>query len=60
MTIALFEARALTPLVNFLERNGFRAAKLLDQQRIPVELVRNGRPRLPLKEIVSRQHRLAT
>ena len=42
MSIALFDARALAPLVNFLDRNGFRPESLLDCRRIPVELIEAG------------------
>ena len=42
MTIDLFEARALAPLVKFLGRNGLPAERLLDGQRIPIEIVEAG------------------
>ncbi len=42
MSIDLFDARALAPLVGFLDRNGLRAESLLDGQRIPIELTESG------------------
>lgn len=42
MTIALFEARALTPLVSFLGRNGLPAETLLEGRRIPIEIIEAG------------------
>ncbi len=42
MSIDLFDARALAPLVGFLDRNGIRAEPFLDRVRIPAELVKAG------------------
>lgn len=42
MRIELFDARPLTPLVHFLDRNGIASQPLLDRARIPGELLSIG------------------
>ena len=42
MTVELFDARALAPLVGFLNRNGTQAESFLDRVRIPAELIEAG------------------
>ncbi len=42
MLVELFDARALAPLVGFLNRNGTQAEPFLDRVRIPAELIEAG------------------
>ena len=42
MSVPLFDARALAPLVSFMDRIGVRAETLLDGHRIPIELIEAG------------------